>query len=183
MFKNPYPINTVIHKDQIAFKEIHDQVARNRTHQVSLQNPSASAEEITNTFKELTGQHLDPSVSISLPFYTDFGSHISLGKNVFINTGVMFVDLGGITIEDDVLIAPFVKITTVNHPTDPKDRRGVILKPVHIKKNVWIGAGATILPGITIGENAIVSAGAVVTKDVPDNAIVAGVPAKVIQSI
>ncbi|MDQ0222639.1 sugar O-acetyltransferase [Streptococcus moroccensis] len=183
MFKNPYPVDTVIRKEQTVFKAIHEQVAHNRPYQKILQTPTASTDEVEAAFKALTGQNLDDSVSISLPFYTDFGSHISLGKNVFINTGVMFVDLGGITIEDDVLIAPFVKITTVNHPTDPKDRRGVILKPVHIKKNAWIGAGATILPGITIGENAIVSAGAVVTKDVPENTIVAGIPARVIKSI
>lgn len=95
----------------------------------------------------------------------------------------MFTDLGGITLEDDVLIAPRVSILTVNHPEDPELRRGLILKPVVIKKGAWIGAGATVLPGVTVGENAIVAAGAVVGKDVPPNTIVGGVPAKVIWEI
>ncbi|MEY8462782.1 DapH/DapD/GlmU-related protein [Streptococcus merionis] len=183
MFTNPYPINHVIEKTDDAFIAIHKQVKDNQPHALKLQNPLTSSQEIREIFETLTGDALDDSVSIALPFYTDFGSHISLGKNVFINTGAMFVDLGGIIIEDDVLIAPFVKIASVNHPASPKKRRGVILSPVHIKKNAWIGAGATILPGVTIGENAIVSAGAVVTKDVPANTIVAGVPAKAIKTI
>ena len=95
----------------------------------------------------------------------------------------MFTDLGGITLEDNVLIAPRVNILTVNHPESPAERRGVILAPVTVKKNAWIGAGATILPGVTVGENAIVAAGAVVSKDVPANTIVGGIPAKVLKTI
>ena len=91
--------------------------------------------------------------------------------------------MGGITIEDEVLIGPKVNLITENHPIDPKDRRALITKPILIKRKAWIGAGVTILPGVTIGENAVVAAGAVVTKDVPDNTIVAGVPAKIIKSI
>ncbi|MCU7549563.1 hypothetical protein OCK74_10585 [Chitinophagaceae bacterium LB-8] len=91
--------------------------------------------------------------------------------------------MGGITIEDDVLIGPRVNLTTENHPLDPADRRALICKPIVIKRNAWIGAAATILPGVTIGENAVVAAGAVVSKDVPANTIVGGVPAKIIKSI
>ncbi len=116
-------------------------------------------------------------------FYTNFGKFISLGKNVFINHACSFLDLGGVTIEDDIMLRPRVNLTSENHPLDPSDRKTVILQPIVIKRNAWIGAGATILPYITIGENAIVAAGAVVTKDVPDNSIVAGVPAKIVKSI
>lgn len=95
----------------------------------------------------------------------------------------MFVDLGGIEIEDNVLICPEVKILSVNHPLDHKNRRGVILKSVKIRRNAWIGAGVTVCPGVTIGENSVIGAGSVVTKDVPSNTVYAGVPAKFIKNI
>jgi len=91
--------------------------------------------------------------------------------------------MGGITIEDDVLVGPKVSLITENHPTDPSDRKTLTLKPILIKRNAWIGAGAIILPGVTIGENAIVAAGAVVSKDVADNTIVGGIPAKYLKNI
>ena len=120
---------------------------------------------------------------IFIPFYTNFGRHIQLGKNVFINHACTFLDLGGITIEDDVLIGPKVNLITENHPLDPRKRKFLNLQSILVKKNAWIGAGATILPGVTIGENAVVAAGAVVTKDVSVNAIVGGIPAKLLRSI
>ncbi len=91
--------------------------------------------------------------------------------------------MGGITLEDHVLIGPKVSLITENHPLDPTDRRALLCKPIVIKRNAWIGAAATVLPGVTIGENAVVAAGAVVTTDVPDNAVVGGVPAKIIKFI
>jgi acetyltransferase-like isoleucine patch superfamily enzyme len=112
-----------------------------------------------------------------VPFHTNFGKHTTIGKNVFINHGCSFLDLGGITIEDEVLIGPKVSLITENHPVDPTNRKSLDLAKIVIKKNAWIGAGAIILPGVTVGENAIVAAGAVVNKDVADNTIVGGVPA------
>jgi acetyltransferase-like isoleucine patch superfamily enzyme len=91
--------------------------------------------------------------------------------------------MGGIVIEDDVLIGPKVNIITENHPSNPGDRKALITKSVTIKRNVWIGASAIILPGVTIGENSIVAAGAVVSKDVLANTIVGGITAKFIKSI
>lgn len=122
-------------------------------------------------------------VTVFTPLYINYGKHISIGKNVFINFDCTFLALGGITIEDDVLIGPKVSLITESHPLDPEQRKGLIGKPIHIKKNAWIGANATILPGVTIGENAIVAAGAVVSKDVPDNTIVGGIPAKFIKNV
>ena len=142
-----------------------------------------SPQEVRDILIKITGKEIDDSIQVLLPFNTDFGRNISLGKRVFINKSCMFVDLGGIELEDDVLIGPEVKILSVNHPIDPKNRRGVILKSVKIKQNAWIGAGAIICPGVTIGENSIVGAGSVVTKDVPDNSVYAGVPAKFIKHI
>jgi acetyltransferase-like isoleucine patch superfamily enzyme len=102
---------------------------------------------------------------------------------VFINHACSFLDMGGITLEDHVLIGPKVNLITENHPADPVNRRALQCEPILIKQNAWIGAGATILPGVTVGVNSIVAAGAVVSKDVPDNTIVGGIPARIIKSI
>ncbi|MEX0361417.1 MAG: DapH/DapD/GlmU-related protein, partial [Allomuricauda sp.] len=132
---------------------------------------------------DLIGQSIDESTRIFIPFHTNFGKHIKLGKNVFINHACTFLDLGGITIEDDVQIGPKVNLITENHPLDPMDRKSLNLDSIFIKKNAWLGAACTILPGITVGENSVVAAGAVVSKDVPDNVVVAGIPAKVVKQL
>lgn len=142
-----------------------------------------SSDEIRAILEEITGNKIDKSTTILLPFNTDFGAHIKLGKDIFINKSCMFVDLGGIELEDNVLIGPGVKILSVNHPLDIIKRRDVILKGVKIKKNAWVGAGAIICPGVTIGRNSVIGAGAVVTKDVPDNTVYAGNPAKFIKNV
>lgn len=139
--------------------------------------------EINAVFSELIGKKVDDTFFLIPPFYSDFGENISIGKNVFVNHACTFMDRGGITIEDNVLIGPKVNLITTNHPVNPSERRATISQLIVIKKGAWIGVGATILPGITIGENSIVAAGAVVSKDVPDNSIVGGVPAKFIKSI
>ena len=156
----------------------------NRTIKLSQQlNTADNTDQVRNILSEIIGTEIDSSTTIFPPFYTNFGKFIQIGKNVFINHACSFLDMGGITIEDDVLIAPKVNIITENHPVNPSDRKVLVTKPVTIKNNAWIGTGATILPGVTVGKNAIVAAGAVVTKDVPDNSIVAGIPAKIIKSI
>lgn len=139
--------------------------------------------EVRQLISEITGQKISQTTEIRLPFYTDYGHNIKLGERVFINSNVMMVDLGGIIIEDDVLIGPGAYILSVNHKLNPQQRKELDLKPVLIKKNAWIGAKATICPGIVIGENAVVAAGAVVTKDVPENTMVAGIPTKIIKKI
>ena len=155
-----------------------------RTLKLSKQmNNADEIETIRYYLGEIIGAKIDETTTIFTPFYTNFGKFISLGKNVFINHACSFLDMGGIVIEDDVLIGPKVNIITENHPSNPRDRKALITKSVTIKRNVWIGAGAIILPGVTIGENSIVAAGAVVSKDVPANTIVGGIPAKFIKSI
>ena len=146
-------------------------------------NTSSTIEDIRDRLSEIIGKEIDKSTTIFAPFYTNFGKHTKIGKNVFINHACSFLDLGGITIEDDVLIGPKVSLITENHPTDPCQRKSLVLNSILIKRNAWVGAGATILPGITIGENSIIAAGAVVNKNVPDNTIVGGIPSKVIKSI
>lgn len=142
-----------------------------------------TAGEIRMMLSRLTGQDIDESVRMFLPFHTVFGRFIRFGKNVFVNSGCTFLDRGGITIEDDVFIGPNVSVITENHPEAPELRHNVYTRPVVIKRNAWIGAGAILLPGVTVGQNAIVGAGAVVTRDVEDDAIVAGNPARLIRYI
>lgn len=141
-------------------------------------------DEIRGAFSELTGIHVDDTFRLMTPFYTNYGSNMVIGKNVFINYDCYFNDIGGITIEDDVMIAPRVNLVTAGHPLDPSERRhGITCEPVTIKRNAWICTAATILAGVTVGENSVVAAGAVVTKDVPPNCIVAGVPAKIVKRL
>jgi acetyltransferase-like isoleucine patch superfamily enzyme len=144
-------------------------------------NASTSNDETRSKLSDIIGSDLDQSVIVFVPFHTNFGRHTSFGKNVFINHDCSFLDLGGITLEDDVWIGPKVCLVTENHPLDPKDRHSLICNPILLKRNAWIGAGAIVLPGVTVGENSVVAAGSVVSKDVPDNVVVAGIPAKVIR--
>jgi len=146
-------------------------------------NAATNIDEVRDRLSEIIGSPLDKSTTVFPPFHTNLGRFISIGKHVFINHACSFLDMGGITIEDHVLIGPKVNLITENHPIDPITRRGMLCKPILIKRNAWIGAGATILPGVTIGENAVVAAGAVVAKDVAANTIVGGVPAKLIKTI
>ena len=139
--------------------------------------------QLRTLFSRLIGQPVDESFGLFPPFYTDCGKNIHIGKNVFINMGCKFQDQGGIFIGDGALIGHNVVLATLNHAISPGDRATMIPAPIHIGRHVWIGANATVLPGVTIGEGAIVAAGAVVTKDVPKNTMVGGVPARVIRTI
>lgn len=140
-------------------------------------------EEIRELFSMLIGKPVDKTFAMFPPFYTDCGKNISVGKNVFINSGCRFQDQGGITIGDGVLIGHNVVLATLNHDINPRKRSTMYPAPIAIGKNVWIGANATVVPGVSIGDGAVIAAGAVVTKDVPANVIVGGVPAKIIKKI
>lgn len=146
-------------------------------------NNSSSPTETRELLSQITGSEIDKTVDVFTPLYINYGKHTKIGKNVFINFDCTFLDLGGITIEDNVLIAPKVSLLSEGHPVSPEDRHSLLVGHIHIKKNAWIGAGAIILQGVTIGENSIVAAGAVVSTNVPDNTIVGGIPAKVIKEI
>jgi acetyltransferase-like isoleucine patch superfamily enzyme len=138
-------------------------------------------EEVRQLLSRLTGKPVDESVVVFPPFYTEFGKNLTLGKNVFINIGCSFQDTGGITIGDGTLIGHGSTLTTLDHAFDPHRRADMIPAPIRIGSKVWLGANVTVVPGITIGDGAIVGAGAVVTEDVPANAIVAGVPARLLR--
>lgn len=156
----------------------------NRTIELSVKlNTSTDVNQVRERLGEIIGTPIDESTTVFAPFYTNFGRFIHLGKNVFINHACSFLDMGGITIEDQVLIGPKVNLITENHPLEPLNRRALVCKPIVIKRNAWIGAAAIILPGVTIGENAVVAAGALVSKDVPANTVVGGVPATILKTI
>ena len=172
----------LVHLSDPAFYQVDNVV--NRTLAVSSElNAATSIDEIRNKLREILGYALDESTTVFVPFHTNFGRSIRIGKHVFINHACSFLDMGGITLEDHVLIGPRVNLVTENHPLSAAERRGIVCAPILIKQNAWIGAGATVLPGVTIGENAVVAAGAVVAKDVPDNVVVGGVPAKIIKTL
>ncbi|MDC4233731.1 sugar O-acetyltransferase [Actinomyces sp. B33] len=140
-------------------------------------------EEVRGLFSELTGEEIDESFALFPPFTTDYGRNIHVGKNVFINSGCRFQDQGGIYIGNDAFIGHNVVLATLNHEVAPARRARLVPAPIHIGNRVWIGANVTVLPGVTIGDNSVLAAGAVVTKDVPNDVIVGGVPAKIIRRL
>jgi acetyltransferase-like isoleucine patch superfamily enzyme len=140
--------------------------------------------KVRELFGELIGQKVDETFKLIPPFYTEGGLNIRVGHKVFINQCCTIYDMDGVDIGDLVMIGPNVNIITAGHPVEPSKRRAYIeAKPIVIEKNVWIATAVTILGGVTVGENSVIGAGAVVTKDVPANSFVAGVPAKVIRSL
>ena len=140
-------------------------------------------EEVVRLFSQLIGKPVGEGFCLFPPFSTDYGQNITVGKNVFLNSGCRFQDQGGITIGDGALIGHNVVLATLNHNEDPEQRNETIPAPIVIGKNVWIGANATVTPGVTIGDGAIVAAGAVVTRDVPPDTVVGGVPARMLRPV
>ncbi len=139
--------------------------------------------EIIELITKLIGKKVDESFKLFPPFNADFAKNITFGKNVFINSGCKFQDQGGITIGDRVLIGHNVVLATVNHALELEKKRKNHYAPIIIENDVWIGSNVTVLPGIRIGQGAVVAAGAVVTKDVAPLTVVGGVPAKLIKRI
>lgn len=139
--------------------------------------------EVRALLSELFGYPVPDTLRVFPPFYTDFGKNIHIGKDVFINACCHFQDHGGVTLGDGCQIGHNVVFATLNHDVAPERRADTYPAPIVLGKNVWIGSNSTILQGVTIGDNSIVAAGAVVTKDVPANTIVGGVPAQTIKQI
>lgn len=142
-----------------------------------------SQEEIRTLLGELFGRPVPDTLRVFPPFYSDFGKNIHVGENVFINACCHFQDHGGVTLGDGCQIGHNVVFATLNHGLEPADRGMTYPAPIVLGRNVWVGSNATILQGVTIGDNAVVAAGAVVSRDVPANTIVGGVPARIIKRI
>lgn len=140
-------------------------------------------EEVRALLSRLTGAPVPETVTVFPPFYCEFGRNLTLGERVFVNMGCTFQDAGGIVIGDDTLIGQGSILTTLNHGEDPERRADMMPAPVVIGRQVWLGAGVTIVPGVTVGDGAIIGAGSVVTKDVPANMVVAGVPARIMRPV
>jgi acetyltransferase-like isoleucine patch superfamily enzyme len=148
-----------------------------------LNNAYHTPEEVRQILSRLFGRQVDETLRVFPPFYTDFGKNITIGKNVFINACCHFQDQGGITLGDGCLIGHNVVFATLNHGFAPADRASLYPAPIVLGKNVWVGSNSTLLQGIRIGDNAVIGAGSVVTKDVPANTIVGGVPARILRQI
>lgn len=146
--------------------------------------PIENKEEIVALEKKLFGK-TGNSIYVNPPLYVDYGRHVEIGDNFYANMDCVFLDVNKISIGDNVMVGPRVSFYTEGHPTDAEVRVKELEfgLPIVIEDNVWIGGSASILPGVTVGENSIVAAGAVVTKDVPNNTIVGGNPARVIRKI
>ncbi len=142
-----------------------------------------SQEEIRALLGELFGRPVPDTLRVFPPFYSDFGKNIHVGEHVFINACCHFQDHGGVTLGDGCQIGHNVVFATLNHGLEPADRGTTYPAPIVLGRNVWVGSNATILQGVTIGDNAVVAAGAVVSRDVPANTIVGGVPARIIKRI
>ena len=174
-------------KRVIAGSDVHMKMSElsNRAMQITneINNKYNSPEQIRKLMSTLIGEELDEGFGLFPPFYTDCGRNIHIEKNVFINSGCHFQDQGGVYIGEQTLIGHNVVLATLNHEINPSHRADLHPKPIHIGKKVWIGSGAIILSGVSIGDNSIVAAGSIVTKDVPPNVVVGGNPAKIIRSI
>jgi acetyltransferase-like isoleucine patch superfamily enzyme len=134
----------------------------------------------TELLEQILGRPLAANVTIYPPFYTDHGLNLHVGERVFINQGCTFLDYAGIRLGDRVMVGPKVTFITSGHPVDPEERRLYLTgEPIDVAENVWIGAGATILPGVRIGRDAVIAAGAVVADDVPAASLVTGAKATV----
>ena len=163
------------------FKEAADEMIRARTLCTKANAVLPNDMSYIGYLEELFDRKLD-DIRILTPFICDFGNRVTFGKNVFINHSAILSASGGIEFEDGVMAAPGLRIATINH--DMYDRHiTYTYGKVTVKKNAWLGLNVTICPGVTIGKYAVVAAGAVVTKDVPDYAVVGGVPAKVIKML
>lgn len=160
-------------------KKLHE--ALKITHKIN--NEYHSTEEIQELFAELTSKPVNRTLGLMPPFNTDFGKNIHIGDNVFINSGCKMQDQGGIFIGSNVFIGHNACLLTLNHDMDPENRADMHPKPIYIDDKAWLGSNVTVLPGVRIGEGAVVAAGAVVTKDVAANTVVGGVPAKIIKKI
>ena len=170
-------------KDYVGSDDLYADVQRTMRLAAEMNAGYHTEAEVRDYMRQITGSEIDETLRIFTPFHINYGKKTTFGRDCFVNFGCTFLALGGITIEDDVFIGPHCVLATEYHPENPATRHSLLTKPIVVKRNAWLGANVTVLAGVTIGENTIVAAGSVVTKDVPDNMVVAGSPAKVVREI
>ncbi len=175
--------NTPTGKDYVGSDDLYADVQRTMRLSAEMNTGYHTEAEVRDYMRQITGSEIDETLRIFTPFHINYGKKTTFGRDCFVNFGCTFLALGGITIEDDVFIGPHCVLATEYHPENPETRHSLLTKPIVVKRNAWLGANVTVLAGVTIGENTIVAAGSVVTKDVPDNMVVAGSPARVIREI
>ena len=175
--------NTPTGKDYVGSDDLYTDVQRTMRLAAEMNTGYHTEAEVRDYMRQITGSEIDETLRVFTPFHINYGKKTTFGRDCFVNFGCTFLALGGITIEDDVFIGPHCVLATEYHPENPETRHSLLTKPIVVKRNAWLGANVTVLAGVTIGENAIVAAGSVVTKDVPDNMIVAGSPARVSREI
>ncbi len=175
--------NTPTGKDYVGSDDLYIDVQRTMRLAAEMNTGYHTEAEVRDYMRQITGSEIDETLRIFTPFHINYGKKTTFGRDCFVNFGCTFLALGGITIEDDVFIGPHCVLATEYHPENPATRHSLLTKPIVVKRNAWLGANVTVLAGVTIGENAIVAAGSVVTKDVPDNMVVAGSPARVVREI
>ncbi|MDE5601808.1 MAG: sugar O-acetyltransferase [Clostridia bacterium] len=182
-FKDEMKKQTYINADSEMHLHMHEMAERARRITTEINYTYHTQDELSELFSELIGERVGEGFGLFPPFFADYGQNITVGKHVFINSGCCFQDQGGIEIGDKVVIGQQVVIATLNHDLSPEKRANMLPAPVKIGNGVWVGAHATILSGVTVGDGAVIAAGAVVTKDVPANTVVGGIPAKIIKTI
>ncbi len=170
-------------KDYVGSDSLYDDVQRTMRLAAEMNTGWHTDDEVRHYMSQITGRAVPDTLRIFTPFHINYGLSTSFGADSFVNFGCTFLALGGITIEEGVFIGPHCVLATEYHPEDPARRHTLLTKPIVVKRNAWLGADVKVLAGVTIGENAIVAAGSVVTKDVPDNMVVAGSPARIIREI
>lgn len=170
-------------KDYVGSDELYADVQRTMQLAAEMNTGWHSEAEVRDYLRRITRSDVPDTVRVFAPLNINYGPGVRFGNDCFLNFGCTLLSIGGITIEDDVFIGPQCVLATEYHPEEPTTRHTLLTKPIVVKRNAWLGANVTVLAGVTIGENAIVAAGSVVTKDVPDNMVVAGSPARVVRPI
>ncbi len=170
-------------KDYVGSDELYANVQRTMRLCAELNTGYHTEAEVRDCLREITGSDIDDTVRVFPPFNINYGLTTRFGRDSFVNFGCTFLALGGITIEEGAFIGPHCVLATEYHPEEPARRHSLLTEPITIGRNAWLGAGVKVLAGVTVGKNAIVAAGSVVTKDVPPDVVVAGSPARIIRPI
>ena len=170
-------------KDYVGSDALYAEVQRTMRLCAEMNTGYRTEEEVRGYLREITGAEVPETVRIFTPFNINYGGRTRFGADSFVNFGCTFLAIGGITVEEGAFIGPHCVLATEYHPEEPAKRHSLQTKPIVIGRNAWLGADVKVLAGVTVGENAIVAAGSVVTKDVPPNVVVAGSPARFVREI